>query len=484
VSALAGRSGRYLLLYGGALLLAVVVGAAVAYSERLGGDRGFYILLGALLSLTVAVVILLQWRVGAILMVAALPFSGSINVGPVASGMKVLALLTLASLALALFTDQKLFERFAWLWQQPLTLAVLALVLWVAVSILWAPYKGEALRATISFLGLFSLMVVVGSLERRYLVLAWTCLVFSAALSVPAGYVLPLPEGSDMLVNGRFGPGGTGPNGYGCLMAVAFFVGFFGLLRRHRVIAYLLAPVFFYGIFATQSRTALIALTTTPLLALFVPRLAARLGWRILPMYVVGAVALVVMTLAFPSVGGSAVARFATLSQVESAETWNGRWSNWQGALDVIASHPILGAGAGNYAEIAMEHSTSVVEHTAKKAEVAGAAHNMLVSVASQLGLVGLLLFLGVLFFAFRMAVPIGQRSALGTSLVLGLIVFMIAGMTLTWETHKVAYVLFGSVLTLQREDNTARGAPRPPSGRAPAGKGVARTSRPWQPSS
>jgi hypothetical protein len=55
VSALAGRSGRYLLLYGGALLLAVVVGAVVAYSERFGGDNGPYILLGALLAIAVAV---------------------------------------------------------------------------------------------------------------------------------------------------------------------------------------------------------------------------------------------------------------------------------------------------------------------------------------------------------------------------------------------------------------------------------------------
>ena len=51
MSALAGRSGRYLLLYGGALLLAIVVGAVVAYSERFGGDNGPYILLVVLLAM-------------------------------------------------------------------------------------------------------------------------------------------------------------------------------------------------------------------------------------------------------------------------------------------------------------------------------------------------------------------------------------------------------------------------------------------------
>ena len=113
--------------------------------------------------------IVLQWRLGALLLVAALPFEAAINFGPVASGMKALALLTFVSLALALLTDQKLFERFARLWQQPLALAMLAFVLWVSVSILWASDKGAALRATLTFLGVFGLMVVIGLLESRYL---------------------------------------------------------------------------------------------------------------------------------------------------------------------------------------------------------------------------------------------------------------------------------------------------------------------------
>src|SRR5215218_1663075 len=214
VSGLAGRSGRYLLLYAGALLLAVVVGAAVAYSEGYGGDKGPYLVLGAFLGIAAAVAILLQWRLGALLMCAALPFESAIDFGPIASGTKALGLLTFSSLALALLTDEKLFERFKRLWQQPLVPAVGAFVLWVAASILWASNEGDAVRATVSFLGMLGLMVAIGLLEKRYLVLAWAALAFSAALSVPGGYyILPVPEGSDMAGSGRFGPGGTGPNG-------------------------------------------------------------------------------------------------------------------------------------------------------------------------------------------------------------------------------------------------------------------------------
>jgi O-antigen ligase len=460
VSALPGRSPRYLFLYGGALLLAVTVGAVVAYSERYGGDNGPYILLGALLAAAVAVAILWQWRLGALLLVVTQPFQPLLLFGgPWASGIKALALLTFVSVALALLTDPKLMERFARLWQQPLTLAVLAFMLWVSVSVLWASNKGAALGATVTFLGVFGLMVVIGLLEKRYLVLAWAGLVVSAALSVPAGYILPAPADSDIVTSGRFGPAGWGPNSYACLLAIAFFAAYFGLLRRHRMIALLLAPVFLYGIFATGSRTGLVALVATPLLALFVPRMAVRLGWRILPVYVLGAATLAVIMLANPSVGEAAVERFTTLSQYQSEETWAGRWSIWQGALELIASHPILGVGVGNFAESALEHSETVAAHSARKGEVAGVAHNMFIGVAAQLGLVGLISFLGMLFFVFKTAVPIAQGSRLGTGIFLGLIVFMIAGLTLTWEKQIIVYILFGSVLALQLH-NSAR---RPP---------------------
>jgi O-antigen ligase len=222
------------------------------------------------------------------------------------------------------------------------------------------------------------------------------------------------------------------------------------LLRRHRGIAYLLAPVFLYGIVATGSRTGLIALVATPLLALLVPRLVARLGWRVLTLYIVGATFLAVMALAIPSVTDLALERYTTLSQIQSEETWNGRWSSWQGALDVIASHPILGVGAGNFAEATIDYSEQVFEGAVEDGEPTSVAHNIYLGIASELGLVGLTLFLGVLFFLFRAAVPLAQRSDLGTGILVGLIVFMIAGLTLPWGDHKMVYYLFGSVLALQ----------------------------------
>jgi O-antigen ligase len=332
----------------------------------------------------------------------------------------------------------------------------------IASSILWALNGGDALRSSITFLGLLALTIIFGALERRYLVLAVTALAFSAALSVPAGYVLPVPEGSDMAVSGRFGPAGAGPNTYSLIVAIAFFLAYFGLLRRHWMIALLVTPIFLYGIVATESRTGLIALVVTPLLALLVPRLANRLGWRTLPMYVIGIAATAVMILTIPSVAEPALERYTTLSQIESEDTWNGRADNWQGALDVIASNPVVGVGAGNYAEAALDYSVAVQAHSAGKAaekggELSGATHNVILGVASELGLVGLILFLAIVFLAFKTAWLVAQRSDLGTAIFLGLIVAMIASMTQPWEYEKTVYFLLGSVLALQLHDSARR---------------------------
>jgi hypothetical protein len=140
-----------------------------------------------------------------------------------------------------------------------------------------------------------------------------------------------------------------------------------------------------------------------------------------------------------------------------------------------------LGVGAGNYAEGTLGHSEKGFAQSLKKGKVAGLGHNIFVSVATQLGLVGLILWLGILFFLFKTALPIAQRSGLGTGIFLGLIVTMLAGMSLTYEIEKIVYVLFGSVLALQLDIDSARRAPSPAWREGSAGKGVALTSWPGQ---
>jgi O-antigen ligase len=438
----------YVLLFGGSLLVAIVMGAVIAYAHRFLGDNGPYIVAGACLVAVLLLAILLEWRLGALMLAASLPYQETINIGPLASGMKVLAFLTILSLGLGLMRERELSARFLRLCQQPLTLAVFALVLWVLTSVLWADYQEVALSRTITFAGVFSLMMVVGMLEKRYLLLLWAIIALSATLSVPAGYILPQDEEDYAATLGRV-TSGLHPNDFAGLLIIAFFVAYFGL-KRYRIAVYVLAPVLLYGIFASQSRTGLIALVATPVLAMLVPRSPISWQGRIFLMYGLGALVLAGIILAIPSVGEAVVERYTTLSQYQNEETWAGRWDIWWAALLIIAAHPLLGVGAGNYPYFALDYSVDYVRQlSAEEGQIAGVTHQIFLAVASELGLVGLALFVSILFFAFKLALELSQRSTFAAALFVGLLAYVLIGMTTAWEYQKIGYILFGSILSL-----------------------------------
>lgn len=457
---LAKRLGTgYLLLLGGTLVMAITMGAVIAYPQRFpggigDGDFGPYRVVGAFLVAVIVIAILWQWRLSVAVMAAVLPVEGAIKAGSVASGIKVLGLLMFFSLAVGFLVEQKLFERFLRLCQQPLTLTIFLFVLWTLFSTLWASNQEAAWTKVGTFLGVSGLMIVVGMLEERYLVLAWVVMTLSTVAAVPGAFVIPSAS-THLVTDKLYGTGLFDANDWACFLVIIFFIAYFGL-RRYRILAYALAPVLLIGTFTTQSRTGLIVLVVTPLLAaILVPRLAARLGSRTLLMYGLGLVFLVGIVLAFPSLSHSSrtnqtvLERYSSLTEYNNESTWSGRWSLWEGASQVIASHPILGVGAGNYGDAAVKHSEQVAMWVTSGEDRKPVAHDMFLSVTSEMGFVGLALFLGVLFFAFKAALPISQRSALGTGILLGLIAFTIAGTSLTWEDHKIGYVLLGSILSL-----------------------------------
>ncbi|MBA3473436.1 MAG: O-antigen ligase family protein [Rubrobacter sp.] len=133
-----------------------------------------------------------------------------------------------------------------------------------------------------------------------------------------------------------------------------------------------------------------------------------------------------------------------------SEDTWAGRWGIWRAALIVTASHPFLGVGAGNFPYAAYGFSEHVVQKTAEEGEITGVTHQIFLAFSSELGFVGLVLFLGVLCFAFKRAFQLSRTSALGTGMLICLIAYTFIGMTTAWEYEKIGYIILGSILSLQ----------------------------------
>lgn len=431
-----------------ALLLALLTGAAIANAWWFLGDNGAYFVVGGILGLLLGFAILIDWRLGAYAIAAALPFEGLLTYGAIASGIKVLGFLTYLSVGLTLLRNPALFTRLRSLLNRPLFWGVAAFSFWSATSTLWAVNQESALVKTATFVGLLGLAITVGLLEKRQLIVLWSLAASSALLSVPLGYLLPAPD-ERILASGRFTSGGNDPNDYAGLLVIVFFVVFYGLARQlPRSARFVLILPVLVGVLLSQSRTALLMLAVAPLLVLLSPGVARRSAKLTLPLYGALGALFTLIVYSIPSLGRIASERYSTLLQYQNETTWSGRLDIWQGALQTIRSHPILGVGSGNFSEV-ISADPSSASYLGSVQDVT-VAHNMLLSVASELGLVGLAVFLFVVFSALRQASALARSNVtLGLGLLLGLAAYLIGGMALTWEYTKISYLLYGSVLAL-----------------------------------
>ncbi|KIX84468.1 hypothetical protein THFILI_05735 [Thermus filiformis] len=80
-------------------------------------------------------------------------------------------------------------------------------------------------------------------------------------------------------------------------------------------------------------------------------------------------------------------------------------------------------------------------------------AHNMFLSVLAETGIVGFFFFVLLQATLFHQLWRKRKKEPLAWGLLLGFVAYWIAGMSLTWEYVKIAFFLYGSALSLAREE-------------------------------
>jgi O-antigen ligase len=141
-----------------------------------------------------------------------------------------------------------------------------------------------------------------------------------------------------------------------------------------------------------------------------------------------------------------------------------GRWSIWTASVDVWMHHPVRGVGIGTHrdavAPILGQHK---IYKTAEKQ-----AHNMYISVLTQTGLVGALLFLGILVSVFARLRELSGWQRWYWSAQVG--VLLIDAMSLSLEDNKAVWIFLSlAVAAAAAEraetvmDTAAAGPPVPP---------------------
>lgn len=384
------------------------------------------------------------------LLAASLPFDGYHLFG-VGSAFKVLGISVLWILCIGIVASPRLLARVVTAIRSPISRGALFFVSWSTLTVLWAPNLDWSLSRVGTYAGLLGVMYSLAVLDVSLVARVWGAALLGAGLSVPLGFVLEHPNPLFREV-GRFSGGGKDPNDYANLLVVILAVTHFGARRYFgsfgRALLWGAAVLTFPAVVFSGSRTAMVCALALLGLAIIAGS-DRRQALRLLAagVFLVGALSVIDVGYA-----RTTLARGASLVNWKSVATWAGRWDLWEAALRVFRENPVGGVGVGNFPWVAPQYSPyadAMVE--ARGYPRAAVAHNSFLSVLAETGAIGLLLFVTLQVCSLRLAIARLGKDALARGVALALAGYWIASLTLSWEYSKVAFLLYGSLLSLAR---------------------------------
>jgi O-antigen ligase len=195
------------------------------------------------------------------------------------------------------------------------------------------------------------------------------------------------------------------------------------LLRSWLYLAYL--PLALLGIGLTGTRTALVA--TLPGLVMALGLLSKlRPRQRVLSVVLVaGGIALVQ-----PLVPQDSMLRLSSTASEITSGTLNGRTYLWSNGLKAFGRRPVGGSGSGSFP---------------RASQTGQVAHNTPISVLTETGLVGLIVFTALVGLAVAAALRHPRRQAVFWLALLA--TWLIGSMALTWEPRKQTWLVLSLVV-------------------------------------
>lgn len=460
----------------GAALATILVGAFVG----LAAVGGPVVAIAATLALAVSVIAFYDLALGVALVTVLTFFEAIPTLGGDITYVKLAGAIVAFSwviLAINRRSDVRLLP-----FDQPLfTYAVLLFVAWAAASVLWAPSPGVAAQYAGRLLLVVVLMFVTYSAIRttRDIRLVMWAFVLGAFGTIVYGIVTGISFAD------RFIGAVANPNDLAAALVPAIvFAAVLAVTSRHwlgRTVAIVALATCLAGLLMTQSRGAFAGLVVGLLAATVI---AGALRPYAVVLCLIVAAASITYFFAF-----SSPLERTRLTNI-SAEGSSGRADEWRLALRVAADHPLHGVGLDNFRTAQTLYLVDDVSlfqiRTALRRE---ATHNVYLQVLAELGIVGLLLWLGILggalvigFRAVRRLAAAGARDAelCGRGLLVAVVASLVlyffhpALLTKGWG------LLIGLLVSLSalasrreaaREDVSPADAPVPPLLVAPDGR-------------
>jgi putative inorganic carbon (hco3(-)) transporter len=310
-----------------------------------------------------------------------------------------------------------------------LAASLLLFLAWAAMSLVWATQASNGTSVLLRFALNFTLFPIVLVAVRRLDDVIWLYVVFVTGALTAAAY--GQLHTASAAAGGRLEGGGLNPNQLGEVLVVAVVLAATLAANRRwspaaRVTAFAAASLAAIALFLTLSRGALIGLGAALLIAPF----AVGRGRR--------AAALALATLAVLATVGwfAVIASPSSLQRVThpAKAGGSGRETLWKVGWRMFEAHPVNGVGVGNYQVVSIHyllrpgittHDQFIVDTPAQFPP-----HNIYLNVLSELGIVGLTLFLAILGLTLSAALraarafsrrgdPIGELLARGLFIAL-----------------------------------------------------------------
>ncbi len=366
-----------------------------------------------------------------LLMIFTIPLEGVARSSPAGSITRFIGFALFASWLAALVTTNRIRRlHFG-------HILVASYVLWFGLTSLWSVNPNATATRFETYFQLFLLFWIIWDLfvtdsDIHWGLQAYLTGNFIAALSTWRNFLTDQAFRASFQV--RFTTfAGVDPNSAGVMLALAIPIAWWlaqesTIIRNRRwlrLLNYAYIPIATFAIFLTASRTALLAAVIA---YAFILIAVQRLSWGtrllIAPLLIVSVVLVV------RYVPATSFERLNEMGDSVSESNLTGRGDIWRSGIALILDHPLLGLGGGSFPSV---NSTGQ------------AAHNLIVSVWAETGLVGLLLYLSIIGTAIWSALRHPRMEAFFWCTLL--LIWALGASSLNWEWRKQTWMLFSLVI-------------------------------------
>lgn len=277
---------------------------------------------------------------------------------------------------------------------------------WATVSVLWSEDSAAALGGAQRWVLNLILVPIVYTAIRQPRHVRWMFALFVTGCLVSA--VFGLATGLSDDDSGRLGGSGVNANELGDLLIVSIvFAAALGSSRDLappvRALAFGASGLSLIALLATVSRGALVGMAVVLVISPFLIGPRRRLLALCLVVLAAGGGAFYLL----------AVAPASSLERITQADTQgSGRTEIWRVGLRMVKANPVLGVGADNYRNSTIHYLLEPGTFTRSDYIVDDphVAHNIYLQVQAELGVFGLLAYLGIIGFVLQSCLVAARR--------------------------------------------------------------------------